>query len=150
MKLDSVDEILDFAIKQEEKAADFYTDLANRMESEHTRDIFLSFAEEEKGHKAKLVDVKQGKQLLPVEEQILDLKIGDYLENVALSTGLEFQDALILAMKAEKAAFRLYSNLASATDDPAVKQMLLQLAQEEAKHKLRFELEYDDRFLTEN
>ena len=150
MKLDSVDEILDFAIKQEERAAEFYTDLANRMESEPTRDIFLSFAEEEKGHKAKLVQVKEGKQLSPVEDQIMDLKIGDYLEDVSLSTGLGFQDALILAMKAEKAAFRLYSNLASAADDPALKQTLLQLAQEEAKHKLRFEIEYDDRFLTEN
>ena len=150
MKLDSVDEILDFAIKQEERAAEFYTDLANRLESEHTRDIFLSFAEEEKGHKAKLLQVKEGKQLSPVEDQIMDLKIGDYLEDVSLSTGLGFQDALILAMKAEKAAFRLYSNLASAADDPALKQTLLQLAQEEAKHKLRFEIEYDDRFLTEN
>jgi hypothetical protein len=28
--------------------------------------------------------------------------------------------------------------------------MLLGLAQEEAKHKLRFEIEYDDQILTEN
>ncbi len=52
-------------------------------------------------------------------------------------------------MKAEKAAFKLYHTLASTTDDPALKATLLGLAQEEAKHKLRFEIEYDDEFLRE-
>jgi len=63
---------------------------------------------------------------------------------------LSFQDALILAMKAEKAAFRLYSELATATDNAELQTMLLGLAQEEAKHKLRFEIEYDDYALKEN
>ena len=55
-----------------------------------------------------------------------------------------------MAMKAEKAAFKLYTDLAAATDDDGLKQIFLDLAQEEAKHKLRFELEYDDSILTEN
>jgi rubrerythrin len=52
-------------------------------------------------------------------------------------------------MKKEKAAFKLYSDLASSTDDENVKTMFLALAQAEAKHKLRFEIEYDD-MLAEN
>ena len=40
--------------------------------------------------------------------------------------------------------------MASATDDPGLKATLLGLAQEEAKHKLRFEIEYDDEILKEN
>jgi rubrerythrin len=51
-------------------------------------------------------------------------------------------------MKGEKGAFKLYSDLASTTDDPGLRATLLGLAQEEAKHKLRFEIEYDDEFLT--
>ena len=50
----------------------------------------------------------------------------------------------------EKAAFRFYTDLASATDDPALTATLLGLAQEEAKHKLRFEVQYDDEVLKEN
>ncbi|MCP4711824.1 MAG: rubrerythrin, partial [Planctomycetes bacterium] len=53
-------------------------------------------------------------------------------------------------MKAEKAAYKLYSNLATAVDDPALKETLLGLAQEEAKHKSRFEIEYDDNILKDN
>jgi rubrerythrin len=62
----------------------------------------------------------------------------------------DYQGALILAMKREKAAFRLYSDLAARTEDAELKDLLLGLAQEEAKHKLRFEVEYDDKILTEN
>ena len=149
MALDAVDNILDFAIENEESAAKFYTELASKMSHEHMREVFLAFAAEEKGHKAKLLAIKAAKQMLPAEQRVLDLKIGDYLEDVELSADLDYQRALTLAMKAEKAAFKLYHTLASATDDPALKAMLLGLAQEEAKHKLRFEIEYDDEFLKE-
>ena len=149
MELNTVDKILDFAIRKEEEAADFYTELAGEMSHEHMKDVFLGFAEEERGHKAKLLDIKAGKQMLPSEERILDLKIGDYLQVRRPSGDLDYKEALILAMKAEKAAFRLYHNLALATDNVALKDTLLGLAQEEAKHKLRFEIEYDDSFLQE-
>ena len=43
-----------------------------------------------------------------------------------------------------------YSDLAAATEDDSVRTTLLALAQEEAKHKLRFEIEYDEHVLTEN
>lgn len=146
----SVAEILDLAISQEEYAARFYTHLASVAAGEHMKDVFLSFAREEEGHKAKLLQVKAGKQVLCAEQRVADLKIGDYLVDVAASDQLDYQDSLILAMKVEKAAFRMYQELAAVTDDPALKEMLLGLAQEEAKHKLRFEIEYDDRFLKEN
>ena len=150
MALDSVDKILDFAIRQEEKAARFYTELAGKMPHKHMKDVLLGFAAEENGHKAKLLEVKSGKRMQAAEKKILDLTIGDYLVDADPSSDVDYQQALILAMKAEKAAFKLYSDLASATDDPTLKATLLGLAQEEAKHKLRFEVEYDNEFLKEN
>ena len=150
MRVTSVDEILDFAIRQEEHAANFYTELAAKMSRAHMKETFLAFAEEEKSHKAKLMAVKDGQVMLVSEKRVLDLKIGDYLEEVTPSADLDYRQALILAMKTEKAAFKLYSDLASTTDNAALRQTLLGLAQEEAKHKLRFEIEYDDNFLKEN
>ena len=47
-------------------------------------------------------------------------------------------------MRMEKAAFRLYSDMAAMAEDEAIRQSLLALANEEAKHKLHFEIEYDD------
>ncbi len=150
MNFNSVDEILDFAIGKEEEAAEFYTDLAGRMDKPHIKEMFEKFAQEEKGHKAKLLAAKEGKTLQKSEKKILDLKIGDHLELVELTPNLDFQDALILAMKAEKNAFKLYNSLAEQADDPAIREMLFALAQEEAKHKLRFETEYDELVFTEN
>ncbi|MCK4605772.1 MAG: ferritin family protein [candidate division Zixibacteria bacterium] len=150
MKFDSVDKILDFAIQKEQDAADFYTGLAGEMEHEHMKDVFLGFADEERGHKTKLMAIKDGKQMVSAEQKVQDLEIGDHLVDIELKTELSYQEALILAMKAEKAAFRLYNDLASATDDANLKSTFLGLAQEEAKHKLRFEIEYDDSILTEN
>jgi len=150
MQFNSVDEILEFAIGEEQKAADFYTDLAGRVDKPHIKEIFENFAKEEMGHKAKLQAAKEGKTLKKSEKKIMDLKIGDHIEQVELTPNIDFQDALILAMKAEKNAYRLYTALAEQADDVSVKETLLLLAQEEAKHKLRFELEYDNLVYTEN
>jgi len=150
MQFDSVDAILDFAIGEEQKAADFYTKLASTASKPNIREMFTQFANEEKGHKAKLRAARQGKLLLKSSEKILDLKIGDHLEEIEFTPNLDFQDALIIAMKAEKNAFRLYSSMARQADDPGIRDMLLALAQEEAKHKLRFEIEYDDLVFTED
>ncbi len=144
------DEILDFAIAREQEAVEFYTRLAAQAKNAAIREMFTQFAGEERGHKAKLAQVKQGKQLLSAKGEVMDLKIGDYLVSEEPDADLDYAGALILAMKKEKAAFRLYTTLAGQVQDPAIKALLLGLAQEEAKHKLRFEVEYDDQVLREN
>ena len=110
----------------------------------------MDFAREEKGHKAKLLAIKQGTLMLKAGGKVSDLKIGDYLVEVQPGPATDYQSALVIAMKKEKAAFRLYTDLAAAADDDAIQETFQALAQEEAKHKLRFELEYDDYVLTEN
>lgn len=146
----SVDEVIDYAIGQEEQAHKFYTDLADRMDRPWMSKIFKDFAQEELGHKRKLIDVKAGKRLLSSEKKVLDLKISDYLVDVEPESGMDYQKALVLAMKKEKKAFKMYTDLAASTDDEALEQTFLALAQEEAKHKLRFEIEYDSFVMTEN
>ena len=144
-KWNSVDEVLDFAIKGEEEAMELYTTLAGKVEKPWMKKIFEDFAKEEQGHKEKLLRVKEGKTLKLVEKKVLDLKIGDYLVDVEPSPDITYQDALILAMKREKVAFTLYTNLANAVEDAELKETFLALAQEEAKHKLRFETEYEEK-----
>jgi rubrerythrin len=150
-KFESVDELLDFAISEEEAAARFYKRLAGKMDRPAMREVFEEFSREEEGHKAKLLKIKAGKVPAPPREQVQDLKIADYLVDVEPRDDMDYQHALILAMKKEKAAFRLYSDLASlAGDDKDVRDLFLSLAHEEAKHKLRFEVEYDEEILREN
>jgi rubrerythrin len=139
MPAGNLEEILDFAIAGEQEAHDFYMDLAKKVERPGMEGLFTQFAREELGHKARLEGIKKGTRSFAPAKKVVDLKIGDYLQN-----------ALILAMKREKAAFQLYTDLAAQADDAEVKQIFESLAQEEAKHKLRFEIEYDDMILTEN
>lgn len=150
MTLNNVDEILDFAIQREQEAHDFYMDLAKKMERPGMKEIFTQFAGEELGHRKKLESVKQGKRLLPAAGKVLNLKIAEYTVDVDPNEELDYQKALIVAMKREKASFKLYSDLADAVADDDLKQSFRALAQEEAKHKLRFEVEYDDVILAEN
>ena len=147
----SIEDILDFAINEEQKASDLYKSLAARSRNRSIQDVFDQFSKEELGHKKKLESMKQGGKVSLSMEKVEDLKIGDYLVDVNKSRDdLSYQESLIIAMKEEKAAFRLYSDLAGRTSDPSLKETFLMLAQEEAKHKLRFEIEYDDYILKEN
>lgn len=148
--LRTVEGILDFAIRGEEESIQFYTDLAKKTTRPGMEDIFLKFADEERGHKAKLLAVKAGKQLQPVASRIADLRISDFVIDVTPGPDLDYQGALIVAMKKEKAAFALYTQLAELSPEPSLRDLLLALAQEEAKHKLRFEIEYDQVVLKDN
>ena len=113
-------------------------------------DETLKELEEELGHKKKLEAIKAGKRLVPSAEKVTDLKLAEYVVDVDPDAELNYQNALILAMKREKSSFKLYTDLAAAAESEDLKQTFLALAQEEAKHKLRFEIEYDDVILKEN
>jgi rubrerythrin len=145
----SIDETLEFAIAEEQAAADFYAGLAGRTDVPGMSEALLSFAQEEMGHKAKLEAVKAGVGMSPAARPVIDLKIADYVADVVPDPQMSYRDTLIVAMKKEKAAFRLYTDLAAATADAEIRSLFLALAQEEARHKLRFEIEYDD-LLEEN
>jgi rubrerythrin len=140
----SVDDILRYAIAQEEEAADLYRTLAAQTHKPEMRQVYEGFALEEEGHKAKLMAIQREKLFRPATSQAVDMQMADYLVEPDPNSDMNYQDALILAMKKEKAAFRLYSDLAEQTASSELKATLFSLAQEEAKHKLRFEIEYDD------
>ena len=148
--MNTVDEILDYAIDQEQQAADFYAELAQSVETAGMKKILLDFSAEEKSHKERLLDVKAGDHELTPEQEVLDLKISDYLVEVDASENISYQDALIIAMKKERAAYNLYSDMAAKIPEGHLKEVLLGLAKEEAKHKLFFEAEYDERVLMDN
>ena len=145
----SINEVLEFAIDREIEANQLYTDLAQRTENVAMRKVFEDFAKEELGHKAKLETMKKNKVITPAEK-VTDLKIADYTVDVEHGPNMDYKDVLILAMKKEKASFHLYTDLADAVENGAQREMFLRLAQEEAGHKLRFEIEYDNVVLKED
>jgi rubrerythrin len=146
----SVDEILDFAITAEQEAVDFYSDLASRSKNAQIKKVFVEFAGEEMRHKSRLLAIKEEKTLKLPDEKVRDMKIADYLVDVAPMPDMTYGEALILAMKKEKNAFRLYTYLSEEASDAVMKNLFRSLALEESRHKLKFELEYDEYILKEN
>lgn len=147
MDFSSIDEVLDYAISREEEAAELYTSLAAKVDRPGMRETLLELAAEEGRHKARLLKVKAGEIPAVSVEKVQDLRITEQLAEPTVSTGMTYQQALVFAMKAEKAAFKLYSDLADSATDQAIAEVFRSLAQEEAKHKLRLEIEYDDQVL---
>lgn len=149
-EFNSAEEILDFAIAGEIEANEFYLDLAAKMHKPAMKKVFEEFAAEEASHKAKLEAVKTAQFEIGAGQDVPSLGIADYSVDTKPTPDMSYADALILAMKNEKAAYRLYLDLASVASAEELTSLFLSLAQEEAKHKLRFEIEYDDVILQEN
>ena len=89
------------------------------------KEVFLQFAREEMGHKARLTKIKE-KQLFEFkEEKVTDLKIADYLVESEAKSDMAYQDFLIVAMNKEKAAFKLYSDLAKIAPNNELRDIFL-------------------------
>jgi len=146
----SINEILDFAIEKEEEAGRFYADWEKKLTAPNLRDMFGHFAQEELKHKENLIRVQKGSMFQPSAKQITDLKIVDYLVDIMPSPNMDYQEALIIAMKREKASFKLYNDLAAVAGTANLQSLFTALAQEEAKHKLRLETEYEREIYSEN
>jgi len=82
------------------------------------------------------------------ETRVEDLNLSDFIAEVEAAPNLNLQQAMIVAMKREEAAAALYERLAAVGGE--TKSLFEALANEERKHKLQIETEYDEHILTEN
>ncbi len=146
----SVDAVLDFAIEREQEAVDFYHTLALQTEDPSMKKTLTAFAGVEQGHKEKLMAAKDDKIILAEGEGVVDMKVGDYLVAAEPGPDMSFQDALIVAMKREKAAMDLYTDMATKVSGTSLQALFKKLAREEGTHKLTFESLYEEHFLSDN
>lgn len=148
---DAFGRILDFAINEEGKACDFYLRLAQRMKNPWTKRAFEALAREEFKQKERLLKIKRERRVAPTFEDVQDLKVTEYVTaEVHLREDMDAREALVIAIKAKQAAERFYLNLAAKAKDRGSREALLQLAQDEAEHRRRLEIEYDDHVFAQN
>src|SRR5512143_4039357 len=129
MKLDSVDEILRFAIRKEADAAAFYKMAADRS-NPGVKKTFKELARMEEGHKKKLeeFDLKKIDQMELTKAR--GLGISEMLEDVPYSSDMSYADLLRMAIKQEEKSQALYLSTAKIAPEPSLKKLLLVLAQE--------------------
>ena len=146
----SAQEILRFAVRREEKAAHLYGELAERSTALDAKALFHELQAEEVKHTALLEEIASGQSEVMVLHPVPDLKISDYLVDEPISAESHFQEILIFAAKKEAHALALYSVLQDHAVNPEHRRLFEFLAQEEKRHKLRLEQEYERHVLEED
>ena len=141
-EFESFQEVIDFAINEEIKAMKFYKMLSDYVEEPEIAEALYNLAKVESGHRKKLEAIKAGWITLENEE-VGDLGITSQVEDVEPDAKMDYIDLLKIGMKKEEASCKLYIDLAKKTQIKEIRDIFLKLANEEAQHKMRFELEYD-------
>ncbi|MFH0994785.1 MAG: ferritin family protein [Pseudomonadota bacterium] len=148
MEFKSYQAIIDFAIEKEIEAASYYEEAAENETRKETRKMFLDFAKEERKHQSLLenLDCKGECSLVTRDYKfkwIGDLKRSDFMVDIVWNKGMLYRDILLLAMKREEKALKLYNELRDQSETETAKNIFKILCQEEARHKLGLEKLYD-------
>jgi len=143
-KFNSSEEIINFAIGREMISGQFYRDLAGQMENTALRLRLEGFADEEDRHRhiLELELIKRGRMVPNYQELGIASEDIDDVETLASEVNHDYQKLLEMGMVRERQAFRLYVDLAGLTEHPNLQDVLLLLAEEEARHRALFEMEY--------
>jgi rubrerythrin len=148
MDFRNLEDIIDFAIEKEKEAAEFYLSISDQERFAGKKQMLLEFAEQEQKHRRLLEDLKAGQVAQQLDDYkfkwIIDIKRSDYVEEVDYRPGMGYNELLMLAMKREEKALKLYNEMLANAQSEEQKKVFKVLCQEEAKHKLSLETMYDD------
>jgi rubrerythrin len=144
-EFETVEEILELAVAREEDAHIFLMALAARMVNPEMRKVFEELAAEELEHKVRLeLEVIKTGRVVTDSKKKLYFDTNDYAEDVGSEIDMDYKDMLTMAMQKEESSFRLYVDLASRVINEDAYETFLALAEEEVRHKMRFEMEYNN------
>lgn len=148
MKFENLEAIIAFAIEKEKEAAEFYETASKQEKFSGSKQMFAEFANEERKHQKMLENF--GKDSVKKElsayklKWITDIKRSDYVVDMEYKPGMAYNEMLMLAMKREEKALKLYNDFLTQAETDEGKKLFKVLCQEEAKHKLTLEKMYDD------
>jgi len=149
MSLNTLSEIIQFAIEKERNAQAFYRSAAGLSHYPGISVVFAELADEEQKHEKLLegIGIGQVAGLPEASGKVPDLKLSDYLVELKFSPNMKYQEVMILAMKNEEKSMKFYTAWSEKATEADHKKLFAYLAEEEAKHKYRLESIYDQEFL---
>jgi erythrin-vacuolar iron transport family protein len=131
-------EILSLAVAAEEEDGRIYATYAEKLRQHYpgTAAIFDGMAEEEDGHRRRLLDLyveKFGKQLVPIRRE----HVRGFLSRRPLWLGelMNLEAVRQQSFEMEEQAYRFYTEAAKQTTDVAIRKLLGDLAMEEKAHE---------------
>ncbi len=136
--------IVEFGILKERQANRFYLAMAQRVADEGISRLFEELAAEELEHKARLeLELMKAGRVVDTSPDTEEINDSDYIISDSPQLDMDLRDVLELAVAKEDAAFRLYIDMAAKAKDEESREAILAMAQEEVRHKMRFETERD-------
>jgi len=136
-------EVLEIAISREIEARNLFLTIAERLDNPQLSKMLEELAEEELEHKERL-EMELIKNGIVVDtSKKCDLHTSDYVISREEIIRLDQKDLLEICIQKEDASFRFYQEMLPHAQDKSTKETLLALIEEEIKHKLRFEAEYE-------
>lgn len=148
---------LGMALEKEKYSYEFYKDAEEKIKFKPLKSFFSELAEEEVKHKELILrqmeKLRRGKTPMekkPISKPAQDLGISKYLRKQDVSEDMNYQDALILAMKREEEAVSLFEHLENLAENEEFKTFFKKLKDWEIRHLRRIEEMYDQDILTEN
>jgi len=145
---DELSELWDTAIYKEIASQSLYIEAQRETDDPAARAMLAELAAEELKHADTLRKLKEA-DWRPSDwnrATLTDLRLSDYLSGPDTLEGAGLQEVLIFAMKREQQSVAFYSQMMGALRYESAKMLCSRLAQEELKHKMKLELEYEKLF----
>jgi rubrerythrin len=146
MEFESTTDILKFSISKEKASIQFYRDLLRHLSDPTTQSLFEVLIQKEKEHiEALQLEIEKLGYTVDTDIEKPDSTFiwDEQLETDEPVSHMSFIEALLLAIQKERAAFRLYAKLLATVKDQELSEVLLALAEEEMRHVLQLEREYE-------
>ncbi|MHC4773534.1 MAG: hypothetical protein ACYS8S_08235 [Planctomycetota bacterium] len=132
MEFTSISDILKFAISKEQASIQFFRNLLPQITDAGVGSLLALLIKQERAH-IELLRLEMNKCCFGDEP----LEVDDRIRSMT------FVEMLRLAIRKERAAFQLYVQIFSMMDDEPLGKVLLELAEEEMRHVLLLEREYE-------
>jgi len=147
-----IKEIIDFALERERESQEIYLNYARKTQRMGFRQLLLSIVDMEKEHENKLKELKEEKDqsALFSGSESVKARLTDFMVQEDFSPDMDYGDFLVLIIKREEKAKKLYEELESLAADTEVKELFSWLANEEGKHKTWAQDRYDLEILKDN
>jgi rubrerythrin len=146
MEAQSLQSVIEKAIRKEEEARAFYLGLHDLVEDALARETLKFLAGEELAHKEFLQAYLRGEKKFTAlaMDAPIDYHVAQYTDRPDPKKNMKSSDVYLVAAHREWSSYNFYKSLAALQPAGEVKEMLLRMADQELKHKEKVEYLYSN------
>lgn len=141
MNLQTIQDVIEFAVALEQASQKFYTRLADQTTSAAVKHFLLEMIKEEAAHEQQLRQMIAGGDEI-LTEDISTRDMDRYIDAMNIPEPLDYKGAVKIARDKENASRMLYTLLSGQVQRPALVSLLNRLASQEQNHYDFFVREY--------